>query len=206
MNIHPAGPALLLSLLLLLSACAEPPPQLQPLTDDDTIVAFGDSLTFGTGTRADNSYPAVLGRAIGHEVVRSGVPGEETPQGLKRLEQVLDQYQPRLLLLCEGGNDILGHMPDSAIKANLASMIRLARSRGSEVVLLGVPKFGLLLKPAPLYAELAEEFHLPYLANSISDVLATPKLKSDQVHPNAEGYQHIAADMAALLRESGAID
>ena len=206
MIIRHAGPGLLLSLLLLLSACSEPPPQLQPLSADDVIVAFGDSLTFGTGTKPDNSYPAVLGRAIGHEVVRSGVPGEQTEQGLQRLEQVLDEYQPKLLLLCHGGNDILAHSPDSAIKANLARMIRLAQSRGSEVVLVGVPKFGLLLSPAPLYAELAEEFALPYLTDSVSDVLAKPQLKSDRVHPNADGYRRIATDMEALLRESGAVN
>ena len=206
MIIRHTGPGLLLGLLLLLSACSDPAPHLQSLAATDVVVAFGDSLTYGTGTSADSSYPAVLGRTIGHEVVRSGVPGERTEQGLQRLEQVLDQYQPKLLLLCHGGNDILAHSPDSTIKANLARMIRLAQSRGTEVVLLGVPKFGLLLSPAPFYAELAEEFELPYLKSSVSDVLAKPQLKSDRVHPNAEGYRRIATDMEALLRESGAVN
>ena len=206
MVIHRARIGLLLSLLLLLGACSDPPPQLRPLSASDIVVAFGDSLTYGTGSSADDSYPAQLGRSIGYPIVRSGVPGERTPQGLQRLQQILEQHQPRLLLLCHGGNDILTHSPDSAIKANLARMIELAQSRGSEVVLIGVPKFGLMLSPAPLYAELAEEYQLPYLADSISEILADPALKSDRVHPNAEGYRHIASDMETLLRESGAIN
>jgi len=204
--VHHPRFTLLFGLLLALAGCSDPPPQLRALSASDVVVAFGDSLTYGTGTNAEDSYPAVLGRAIGHPVVRSGVPGEQTPEGLQRLQQVLEQNQPRLLLLCHGGNDILAHTPDSAIKANLARMIRMAQAQGAEVVLVGVPKFGLLLSPAPLYAELAEEFQLPYLADSISDVLAKPALKSDRVHPNADGYRRIATDMQALLREAGAVN
>ena len=122
---------------LLLNGCGRDVPQLQPLAQDAVILAFGDSLTYGTGTTVDNSYPAVLERLSGHSVINAGIPGEESPHGLERLPQVLDDYQPALMILCLGGNDMLRRRPMPQIQANLEQMVRLAQGRGIQVVLLG---------------------------------------------------------------------
>lgn len=79
--------------------------KLPALSNDAVIVAFGDSLTFGTGSEPAESYPAVLEKMIGRRVVNSGVPGEVTGDGLLRLPEVLEWEKPALLLLCHGGND-----------------------------------------------------------------------------------------------------
>ena len=194
-----------LALLLALAGC-DGPPRLTPLTPSALILAFGDSLTHGTGTSAENSYPEVLARLIGRTVVRSGVPGEVTASGRQRLSAELRRHRPALVILCHGGNDILRRVPPATTEANLRAMIAEAQASGAEVVLVGVPGLGLFLTgSAPVYDRIAEELSLPYLEGTLAGVLRNDRLKSDTVHPNAAGYRKLAEDLAGLLRDAGAI-
>jgi acyl-CoA thioesterase I len=199
------GAATLLLLSCALAGCSGSTPKLSRLPADAVILAFGDSLTFGTGAQPEASYPAVLEKLIGRKVWSAGVPGEVSAAGLARLPAALDYYQPRLLILCEGGNDFLRRLGDALAAENLRSMIRLARQRGVEVVLIGVPKPGLLPSPPDFYAEIAKEFGVPYEASALTAILRDNELKSDLAHPNAEGYAKLARAVAALLKKSGAI-
>ncbi len=195
-----------LPILLVLAACDSGPPKLPKLPADGVVLAFGDSLTFGTGARAGASYPAVLQELIGHRVVGAGVPGEVTAEGLARLPGALEAAKPDLLVLIHGGNDLLQRRPREDTVANLRAMVRLARGRGVAVVLLGVPDFGLILgRSAGFYEELAEELEIPYDGETLPAILKQPDLKSDAIHPNAQGYRKLAEAVAALLRRSGAI-
>src|SRR5690606_8287621 len=145
-----------------LAGCQGKSPPLPKLTADDVVLAFGDSLTYGTGATEAESYPEVLAALIGRTVVRAGVPGEVTEQGLQRLPAVLEEHRPKLVLLCLGGNDRLRKLDDARTAANLKTMVGLIRGAGAAVVLLGVPKPALFGGAAKFYRELAEELRLPY--------------------------------------------
>jgi acyl-CoA thioesterase-1 len=196
--------ALGLALLAALAACGRSP-QLAPLAPDAVVLAFGDSLTHGTGASDAQSYPAQLEQLIGRRVVRAGVPGEVSAAALARLPAALEAAAPKLLILCIGGNDFLRNLSTSAAAQNVRAMVRLARDRGIDVVLIGTPEKGILLTPPAFYAEIAEAFDVPYEGKVIGQVLRDSALKSDPIHPNAQGYRLIAERIAALLRDAGAI-
>jgi acyl-CoA thioesterase I len=199
-----ARPLLPALAVLLLVACSASP-QLSPLPPKGVILAFGDSLTYGTGAAEDQSYPADLSRLSGHEVVNAGVPGETSAAGLKRLPGLLAAVHPSLLILCHGGNDMLQRLDPKQTKANLRAMIRLARKRGIPVVLIGVPKPGLLLGTADFYESIAKDMHVPIEDEALASILRQGNLKSDYVHPNAKGYQRLAAAVFELLKKDGAL-
>ncbi len=194
----------LLAVAASLAGCSKSP-ALSPLAADAVVLAFGDSLTYGSGARGAESYPAQLESLIARRVVRAGVPGEVTAAALRRLPAAIEQYAPKLLLLCIGGNDFLRNMSKTAAARNVREMVRIARDRGIDVVLIGTPEKGLLLTPPAFYAAIAETYAIPYEGKIVGQVLRDSSLKSDAIHPNAQGYRLIAERIAGLLRESGAL-
>ncbi len=202
--------AIFLSLIILLLSiflvAYDKPPQLTPLATDDTILAFGDSLTYGTGVDSSTqSYPAVLQSLIKHKVINAGIPGEVSAAGLKRLPLVLKTTKPKLVILGHGANDILRKQNIEQIEQNLGKMITLIQQSGAQVILMAVPDFNLTLQPADFYQRVAEQYALPIENNIISKIERKISLKSDSVHPNAKGYTLIAEKLALLLEDRGAI-
>lgn len=193
-------------LLLTLVAACDRGPGLSPLDVDAVILAFGDSLTRGTGAGEDESYPAVLERLSGRRVINAGVPGELSSEGRQRLPRVLERERPDLLILCHGGNDILRGRDTDTAEANLADMVRMARERGIEVLLVGVPERGLMFhKTADFYFRVAEDTGVPLESEAIAHIIGEQSLKSDQIHPNAAGYRYLAEAIDSRLREAGAL-
>jgi acyl-CoA thioesterase I len=199
------GLRLALLALALVAGCGDKVPQLPRLGANDVVVAFGNSLTYGTGAHEQESYPAVLGQLIGRPVVRAGVPGEVTAQGLRRLPSVIDEHRPRLVIVCLGGNDMLRRIGDEEIKRNLGDMLKVLNKRGIAAVLVGVPKPALVTSAPGFYAELAREFGVPYEGKIVTSVLYAADMKADPIHPNAKGYRKMAEALAELLREAGAL-
>ncbi len=195
--------ALIVFLLALFTACSSP--ELDSIGYNGTILAFGDSLTVGVGADKKHSYPSVLAELSGLTVINAGVSGETTGGGAKRLPGELDRHSPDLLLLIEGGNDILKNQDHDSIKENLGIMIQAAKSRGVQVVLFGIPRKSLFSESAPFYQELANENQLVFDDSLVVDLLHTPSLKADQIHLNKAGYRKMAESIYELLKEKGAV-
>jgi len=191
-------------LMLLLVSCGKS--ELQPLEADDVIVAFGDSLTAGKGVGKASAYPAVLAQLTGMKVINAGISGETTAEGLQRFDSVMEAENPSLVILFEGGNDILRNHDLAETKDNLNSMIEMAKQRDIQVALVGLPRKQLLSNTAEFYNELAEAHELPIDAKIVASLLRKPAMKSDSVHFNAQGYKALAESIHEMLTEAGALN
>ncbi len=167
-----------------------------------TILAFGDSLTFGYGAASTQSYPAYLSQLLGINVINEGVSGEVSSDGLKRLFKLLKEYQPDLIIICHGGNDILRKKSKELLQKNLESMVQLSQEMGSDVLLVSVPNLSLFgLDSLSLYEEVSQQYGTLLEENILSDILSNSDLKSDQIHPNAQGYLEMAKAFKMAIQE-----
>lgn len=167
---------------------------------DTKILAFGDSLTAGYGVSKALSYPSVLSELLSSEVFNEGVSGEMSEQGLARLPALLEKYKPDILVLCHGANDILRRQDLQKMQENLSKMVSMAKEKGVYVLLVGVPTYGILSFNVPsLYYDVAKMHGIEIEDTSLPTIMETNDLKSDQVHPNAQGYNMMALRIAKLL-------
>jgi len=205
-NTIPGLVTLVLSILtsvLLLSSCSQA--KLPVLQSEDVVVAFGDSLTAGYGVDKTQSYPSVLASITGLKVINAGISGETTAEGLERLPEVLETHQPQLVILLEGGNDVLQKVSEPQIKSNLKQMIQLIQQSGAAVLLVGVPEKKVFGSSLELYSELASEHDIPIEEDIVASLMKRLSMKSDYVHFNALGYQAMAQAIYEALQKSGAI-
>lgn len=200
---------LALSGAALLAGCGRKPIRGQPVPGGATVVALGDSLTFGTGAAPEAAYPAVLARLTGWNVINAGVPGDTAAQALDRTQALLDEHKPALVLLGIGGNDLLRRLDEAALKATVERIVRAALAAGAQVLLIAIPRptlaarFTGSLTDHALYGELAESMKLPLHRQGWSEVLADEALKADAIHANAAGYERFAQGLLTTLRASG---
>jgi lysophospholipase L1-like esterase len=193
-----------------LPACSKGP-RGQPVPAGATVLALGDSITYGTGATPDTSYPAVLAQLTGWNVINAGVPGDTSAQALERLPDLLAQHSPQLVLVSIGGNDLLRQMPVDSLRANLRRICQQAMAAGAQVLLIGVPRPTLSaaltgsLSDHPVYEELAAELKLPLQRQGWSEVLADRSLKSDEIHANAEGYRRFAQRVQTSAQAAGLV-
>lgn len=63
------------------------------------VLVLGDSMSFGEGVGAEDSWPAVLEHALGVRVYDGGVPGYGSPQMRARMATLLPALRPDLVLV-----------------------------------------------------------------------------------------------------------
>lgn len=165
------------------------------------VIAFGDSLTAGVGASAGTDYPSRVAAATGIDIVNAGVSGDTTEDALARIEQDVLARSPRIVIVGLGGNDFLRQVPIGTTEANLRTIVRRVQDSGAMVVLLGFsfPTFG--PKYGSMYEKVAEEEGCLLVPDVLDGILNDSRLKSDEIHPNADGYAIMAERIAAPLTE-----
>ncbi|MBC7912015.1 MAG: arylesterase [Pyrinomonadaceae bacterium] len=216
--------SLLLVLVALLMACgnsgsqnvsSQPAPNAAPSTATPKnslpkIVAFGDSLTAGLGLTESESYPSLLQRKLDadgykYEVVNSGVSGDTSAGGLRRIDWALEG-EVHFLILELGANDMLRGQPVPLMKKNLGQIIERAKSRRVEVLLAGMyaptnsgAQYQQEIRDA--FQALAQEHQvtlIPFLLDRVGGIESLNQ--ADGIHPNAEGTRIVTETVYQALR------
>ncbi len=87
------------------------------------IVCLGDSLTFGYKMKRKDTWPEILGRKIGVDVVNKGINGDTTTGFLSRFEKDVIDENPSHVVIMGGVNDLFWEVPLSVIKSNIAALV-----------------------------------------------------------------------------------
>lgn len=193
---------------LILIACSSEP-RFPPLPKGANVLILGDSLSHGTGAADGEDYPSLLAASTGWNIINAGVPGDTSAAGLQRLPALLERHEVDLLIVELGGNDFIRRVPQQQTVDNLRAILSEARANGIQPLLLAIPAFSPFgaavgsLSDHELYQELAKETGTPLIEDIFSDVLASNALKSDPIHPNAEGYRLVEEGLRKALSKKG---
>ena len=195
-----------LAAMINMSGCSDDPQQ-NSLPSGSTVIALGDSLTYGYGASLDAAYPAVLANLSQWKVINAGVNGDTSADVRARVDDITAQ-NPDLVLLGVGGNDVLRRIPSETTRANINTTIETLQSENIEVVLIAEPYFStsaLFGKASdnPIYEEIADAKKIPLYSGGWSAVLSDNTLKSDRIHANAAGYRQFAEGLHDYLQEEG---
>ena len=157
----------------------------------ETIVCFGDSLTYGTGAAKRMDYPSQLSRMTGVEIINAGVRGETTATALNRIDELIEM-NPRIVMITLGGNDLKNRVKKEMVFKNFKKIINIIQDNGALVIIGGidVPFWGRGFNK--LYSELSERTGSVLIQNIFKDILGKPRLMSDSIHPNSQGYTIMA--------------
>ena len=210
----------------------DPPIVVPPTLTVTRIMAFGDSLTEGEslgrlfaptlhnhGTAGvSTSYPfklkAILtstytGQADQIQVFNAGVGGEKVvgSQARDRLLVSLNTYQPNVLLLLHGVNNVNGSEDIGAIVEAIEELIELAHARGVHVILGNLPPQIPTTKATGGVRLIEFNNALPAVASeegaSFVNVFAnvsTSMLMEDGLHLKEEGNQKLAEVFYAAIK------
>lgn len=207
-----------------LTACSEPasnpgeadvvPAESTAAAARDTarvILFVGTSLTAGYGLGADQAYPAIIQQWIDsaglpYRVSNAGISGETSAGGLRRMEWAL-QSPVDVLVLELGANDGLRGLDPEQLRANLDSIIRMARERYPDVavVIAGMeapPNLGerYTARFRGVFSELADEHDAALVPFLLEGVAAVDSLnQEDRIHPNARGQRVVAGNVWQVL-------
>jgi lysophospholipase L1-like esterase len=162
------------------------------------IIALGDSLTAGVGAPAGQGYVDRLERSLGVKILNKGVSGDTTDGAKHRLDADVLRHDPRIVLLCLGGNDFLRRLDRDIAFSNLETMIRRIQEKGALVILIG-HDFPLGGSWAVKYQDLARRTGCPFVPAVLDGILGDSALMADNIHPNAAGYERFAEKVEKVL-------
>ena len=161
-----------------------------------TLLVFGDSLSAAYGLPPEQGWVSLLesrlkAEKLDYKVANASISGETTLGGRNRIEAVLKQHRPAIVILELGANDGLRGSTLETTRANLEAIVDASRRARARVMLIGMrlpPNYGTPYseKFQQVYVEVATRKRLP-LVPFLFDGFADKReyFQADGYHPNA---------------------
>ncbi|ECJ2451916.1 multifunctional acyl-CoA thioesterase I/protease I/lysophospholipase L1 [Salmonella enterica] len=173
----------------------------------DTLLILGDSLSAGYRMAASAAWPSLLNDKWQNKtsVVNASISGDTSQQGLARLPTLLQQHQPRWVLVELGGNDGLRGFAPAQTEQTLRKIIQAVKAADAQPLLMQIhlpANYGRRYNESfsAIYPKLAKEFDIPLLPFFMEEVYLKPQwMLDDGIHPNRDAQPFIADWMAKQL-------
>lgn len=175
---------------------------IQTKVSPPALLILGDSISAGYGLEARQGWVDLLAQRLqrrtpeqaesDYRVVNASISGDTTSGGLSRLPVLLQQYQPKLVLIELGANDGLRGTPLAVIERNLQRLVWLSQNAGARVLLLGMripPNYGSRYSNGfyQLFGKVSDRTGAAYLPFLLEGVGGVPELmQPDGLHPNQQ--------------------
>lgn len=163
------------------------------------IICFGDSITFGYGVNPGEDYPAALAKMVNIPVINMGIDGDTTIEATKRLESDVLDREPLLVIIEFTGNDFLRKIPKEVTLNNIKEMIERIQAKGSMVAIADISAGMFLAEYRSAFCKLAKEKGTIFIPSLLSGIITNPGMKSDFLHPNANGYKIVAQKVYRII-------
>lgn len=180
-----------------------------------TILIVGDSLSAEYGLRRGEGWVALLQKRLEQQkiaarVVNASISGETSSGGRSRIDALLKQNKPDVVVLELGANDALRGLPIKDTEANLLAMTQAAQMAGAKVLLLGIqvpPNYGMdyLNRFSKIFTTTATATRSPvvpfFLKGIADDPDPTKWFQADRIHPVAAAHPKILDNVWPELRK-----
>lgn len=176
-----------------------------------TLVVLGDSISAGYGLAQGEGWVALLEQRmqrdkLDYQVINASISGETTLGGRNRIDAVLGEHRPTVVIIALGGNDGLRGNSLEDTRHNLISIVAACRKAGAKVLIAGMripPNYGQVYtrRFEGMFAEVARQQNaslVPFLLKGFADNRSL--FQSDGIHPTAAAQPLILNNVYRRLR------
>jgi len=156
------------------------------------IICFGDSITFGYGVNPGEDYPTALTKILNREVINAGVDGDTSIEGLERIKADVLEKDPYIVLIEFTGNDFIKKVPMDLTVSNITKMVREVQKAGRIAAIVDISAGLFLLEYRIQLYRIARSTGSIFVPAVLRGIITNPSMKSDFMHPNAQGYKIVA--------------
>jgi acyl-CoA thioesterase-1 len=187
----------LAAVILFMPACAREP--LNIGGNGGAIVAFGDSITSGTGVAPQAAYPALLESQTHMPVINLGVSGNTMLMGANRMRDIA-RYNPYMVLILFGGNDAMKSRPLAETEESLRAIIDYTQGLGAIAVVVDTGGNFKMTRYSKMQKKVAEEKRAVFVPAIYKGIFTDRNYKADPIHPNENGHKVIAERIYKVIK------